>query len=200
MKAIVLAYHSIGCVGIEALLRHGYEIQAVFTHPDNPDENIWFRSVVELAALHDIPVYAPDNINHPLWVARIKEMAPDIIFSFYYRKMVSKKILDIPPRGALNLHGSLLPRYRGRSPINWVLVNGESETGVSLHYMTPHPDDGDIVAQAAIPITDEDTALTLFEKAVETSKELLDEVLPLIENGTAGRTPQDHSVATYFGG
>ena len=76
MKAIVLAYHSIGCVGIEALLRHGYEIQAVFTHPDNPDENIWFRSVVELAALHDIPVYAPDNINHPLWVARIKEMAP----------------------------------------------------------------------------------------------------------------------------
>ena len=200
MKTIVLAYHSIGCVGIEALLRNGYEIQAVFTHPDNPDENIWFRSVAELAASHDIPVYAPDNINHPLWVARIKEMAPDIIFSFYYRNMVSKKILDIPPQGALNLHGSLLPRYRGRSPINWVLVNGEPETGVSLHYMTPHPDDGDIVAQASIPITGEDTALTLFEKAVEASTELLDEVLPLIKNGTAERNPQDHSLATYFGG
>lgn len=200
MKAIVLAYHSIGCVGIEALLRHGYEIQAVFTHPDNPDENIWFRSVAELAAAHDIPVYAPDNINHPLWVARIKEMAPDIIFSFYYRKMVSKKILDIPSRGALNLHGSLLPRYRGRSPINWVLVNGESETGVSLHYMTPRPDDGDIVAQSSILIDGEDTALTLFEKAVETSKELLDEVLPLIEKEKSGRTPQDHTLATYFGG
>lgn len=200
MKAIVLAYHSIGCVGIEALLRHGYEIQAVFTHPDNPDENIWFESVAELAAAHDIPVYAPDNINHPLWVERIKEQAPDLIFSFYYRKMVSKKILDIPVSGALNLHGSLLPNYRGRSPINWVLVNGESETGVSLHYMTPRPDDGDIVAQAAIPISGEDTALTLFEKAVEASKELLDEVLPLIEQGTAVRTPQDHSRATYFGG
>ena len=200
MKAIVLAYHSIGCVGIEALIRQGYEIQAVFTHPDNPDENIWFRSVAELAAAHDIPVYAPDNINHPLWVERIKEMAPDIIFSFYYRKMVSKKILAIPAQGALNLHGSLLPRYRGRSPINWVLVNGESEAGVSLHYMTPRPDDGDIVAQAAIPIGEEDTALTLFEKAVEASRELLDETLPLLASGTAGRTPQDHSLATYFGG
>jgi len=200
MKAIVLAYHSIGCVGIESLIRQGYEIQAVFTHPDNPDENIWFRSVAELAAAHDIPVYAPDNINHPLWVERIKEMAPDIIFSFYYRKMVSKKILAIPAQGALNLHGSLLPRYRGRSPINWVLVNGESEAGVSLHYMTPRPDDGDIVAQAAIPIGKEDTALTLFEKAVEASRELLDETLPLLASGTAGRTPQDHSLATYFGG
>ena len=200
MKAIVLAYHSIGCVGIESLIRQGYEIQAVFTHPDNPDENIWFRSVAELAAAHDIPVYAPDNINHPLWVERIKEMAPDMIFSFYYRKMVSKKILAIPAQGALNLHGSLLPRYRGRSPINWVLVNGESEAGVSLHYMTPRPDDGDIVAQAAIPIGKEDTALTLFEKAVEASRELLDETLPLLASGTAGRTPQDHSLATYFGG
>jgi len=200
MKTIVLAYHSIGCVGIEALLRHGYEIEAVFTHPDNPDENIWFRSVAELAASHNIPVFAPDNINHPLWIERIKEMAPDIIFSFYYRKIVSKKILDIPRQGALNLHGSLLPRYRGRSPINWVLVNGETETGITLHYMTPRPDDGDIVAQAAIPIADEDTALMLFEKAVEVSRELLDEVLPLIEQGKAGRTPQDHSLATYFGG
>jgi UDP-4-amino-4-deoxy-L-arabinose formyltransferase/UDP-glucuronic acid dehydrogenase (UDP-4-keto-hexauronic acid decarboxylating) len=127
-------------------------------------------------------------------------MAPDIIFSFYYRKMVSKKILAIPAQGALNLHGSLLPRYRGRSPINWVLVNGESEAGVSLHYMTPRPDDGDIVAQAAIPIGEEDTALTLFEKAVEASRELLDETLPLLASGTAGRTPQDHSLATYFGG
>ena len=85
MKAVVLAYHSIGCVGIEALLRHGYDIRAVFTHPDNPDENIWFQSVAELAASREIPVYAPDNINHPLWVSRIRELAPDIIFSFYYR-------------------------------------------------------------------------------------------------------------------
>lgn len=200
MKAIVLAYHSIGCVGIEALLRHGYDIRAVFTHLDNPDENLWFRSVAELAASNDIPVYAPDNINHPLWIDRIKEMKPDIIFSFYYRKIISKKILEIPPQGALNLHGSLLPRYRGRSPINWVLVNGEKETGVTLHYMTPRPDDGDIVAQAPIAISEDDTALTLFEKAVKVSGELLDEVLPLIEQGKAGRTPQDHSKATYFGG
>ncbi|MFH1037402.1 MAG: bifunctional UDP-4-amino-4-deoxy-L-arabinose formyltransferase/UDP-glucuronic acid oxidase ArnA [PVC group bacterium] len=200
MKAIVLAYHSIGCVGIEALLRHGFTIPAVFTHRDDPDENIWFRSVAELAAAQGLPVYAPDTINHPLWVERIRELAPDFIFSFYYRKMVSKKILEIPPRGALNLHGSLLPRYRGRCPINWVLVNGEKETGVTLHYMTPHPDDGDIVTRRAFPIGEDDTAVTLFDKAAEASKELLDEILPLLEKGTAGRTPQDHSRATYFGG
>ncbi len=200
MKAIVLAYHSIGCVGIEALLRHGFTIEAVFTHRDNPDENIWFPSVAELAAVHGLPVYAPDNINHPLWVERIRELAPDIIFSFYYRKMISKKILEIPPRGALNLHGSLLPSYRGRSPLNWVLVNGEKETGVTLHYMTPHPDDGDIVAARAFPIGEDDTARSLFDRAVAVSRELLDETMPLIEKGTAKRTPQDHSRATYFGG
>jgi len=135
MRAVVLAYHNIGCVGIEALLANGYEIAAVFTHRDDPNENLWFRSVAELAAQHEIPVFAPDDINHPLWVQRIREMAPDILFSFYYRDMVKPEILDIPTAGCLNLHGSLLPKYRGRCPINWVLVNGEEETGVTLHYM-----------------------------------------------------------------
>ncbi len=155
MKAVVLAYHNIGCVGIRALLAHGFEIAAVFTHEDDPHENIWFESVAELAAANDLPVYAPEDINHPLWVERIREMEPDILFSFYYRNMVGRTILEIPPAGGLNLHGSLLPRYRGRCPVNWVLVNGEKETGVTLHYMTPRPDDGDIVGQGRIAIDDE---------------------------------------------
>ena len=200
MKAVVLAYHNIGCIGLEALLRHGFDVRAVFTHCDDPGENTWFRSVAELAASRGLPVYAPESINHPLWVARIREMAPDIIFSFYYRKLVSKKILDIAPRGGLNLHGSLLPKYRGRCPINWVLVNDGKETGITIHHMTPRADDGDIVAQKAFPITDDDTALTLFGKAEEAAVVLLDEVLPLILAGTAPRTPQDDSRATYFGG
>ena len=200
MKAVVLAYHNFGCVGIEALLRNGIEIVAVFTHRDDPGENIWFGSVAELAAAKGIPVYAPEDINHPLWAARITEVKPDILFSFTYRKMLKPAILDIPPRGCLNLHPSLLPRYRGRCPINWVLVNGETETGVTLHYMTRKPDDGDIVCQRKIPISDHDTARTLNEKACWTAAAMLDQALPQIIDGSAPRTPQDHAQATYFGG
>jgi UDP-4-amino-4-deoxy-L-arabinose formyltransferase/UDP-glucuronic acid dehydrogenase (UDP-4-keto-hexauronic acid decarboxylating) len=200
MKTIVLAYHNIGCIGIRALLRHGFDIQAVFTHSDDPGERVWFDSVAELASQLGIPVFAPENINHPLWQERIRALAPDILFSFYYRNMVGRKILDIPRAGALNLHGSLLPRYRGRCPINWVLVNGETETGVTLHYMTVKPDDGDIVGRKKIPITAEDTALTLHTRAARAAGELLDEVLPQLRAGTAPRVPQDHTVATYFGG
>ena len=200
MKAVVLAYHTIGCRGIEALLRNGFEIAAVFTHQDDPDENIWFESVAELAASRNIPVYAPEDINHPLWVKKIREIAPDIIFSFYYRNLIRLPILDMPPAGCLNLHGSFLPRYRGRVPINWVLVNCEKETGVTLHYMTSRPDDGDILCQKSIEISDGDTARSLHEKAATTTSAMLDEILPLIVEGTAPRHPQDHSKATYYGG
>jgi UDP-4-amino-4-deoxy-L-arabinose formyltransferase / UDP-glucuronic acid dehydrogenase (UDP-4-keto-hexauronic acid decarboxylating) len=200
MKTIVFAYHNIGCVGIEALLNNGYEIAAVFTHRDEPGENTWFDSVAELAAARHIPVFAPEDVNHPLWMQRIKDLAPDILFSFYYRKMISPAILDIPKYGALNLHGSLLPKYRGRCPVNWVLLKGETETGATLHYMTSKPDEGDIVGQERISITLDDTALTLHNKLKDASKRLLDEFLPLIKAQTAPRQPQDHSAATYFGG
>ncbi|HDZ89921.1 MAG TPA: bifunctional UDP-4-amino-4-deoxy-L-arabinose formyltransferase/UDP-glucuronic acid oxidase ArnA [Deltaproteobacteria bacterium] len=200
MKAVVLAYHTIGCRGIEALLRNGFEIAAVFTHRDDPGEKIWFESVAELAASRRIPVHAPEDINHPLWVRKIREMGPDIIFSFYYRKIVGTSILKIPPAGCLNLHGSLLPVYRGRCPINWVLVNCEKETGISLHHMTPRPDDGDIVSQRLIEISDDDTARSLHEKMAAATSLMLDEILPLIMDGRAPRQPQDHSRATYCGG
>jgi UDP-4-amino-4-deoxy-L-arabinose formyltransferase / UDP-glucuronic acid dehydrogenase (UDP-4-keto-hexauronic acid decarboxylating) len=200
MKTIVLAYHNIGCKGIESLLRNGFQIDAVFTHRDDPKENVWFDSVAKLAASKNIPVFAPDDINHPLWIQRIKKMNPDIIFSFYYRNMVKPAILDIPSHGCLNLHGSLLPKYRGRCPVNWVLVNGEKETGLTLHYMTPKPDDGDIVCQKKVKITDDDNAKTLFDKLTTLSVGMLDEILPQIKAGRAPREPQDHSQATYYGG
>jgi UDP-4-amino-4-deoxy-L-arabinose formyltransferase / UDP-glucuronic acid dehydrogenase (UDP-4-keto-hexauronic acid decarboxylating) len=200
MKAVVLAYHTIGCRGIEALLRNGFQIVSVFTHKDAPGETVWFESVAQLAASRNIPVYAPEDINHPLWVKKIRELEPDILFSFYYRHLVQSPILDIPAKGSLNLHGSLLPKYRGRVPINWVLVNGETETGATLHYMTPRPDDGDMVSQKSIPISKEDTARSLHEKAAAAATELLDDILPQIIDGTAPRTPQDNAAATYFGG
>ncbi|MCB2173487.1 bifunctional UDP-4-amino-4-deoxy-L-arabinose formyltransferase/UDP-glucuronic acid oxidase ArnA [archaeon] len=200
MKAVVLAYHNMGCVGIEALLRQGFEIAAVFTHKDDPDENIWFDSVAELAASRGIPVFAPDDLNHPLWVERIRAMNPDIIFSFYYRHMVKPAILEIPPAGCLNLHGSLLPAYRGRCPVNWVLVNGETETGVTLHHMTPQPDAGDIVTQRRVVIVNEDTAKSLYAKLSHAAAQMLDDILPAIKDATAPRRRQDDSKASYYGG
>jgi len=200
MKAVVLAYHNIGCTGIRALLAHGYEIQAIFTHHDNPQENIWFDSVAELASVHDIAVYAPEDINHPLWVNKIHEMQPDILFSFYYRNMLGREILAIPPAGSINLHGSLLPRYRGRCPVNWVLLHGEKETGVTLHYMTPKPDDGDVIGQQSVAIDDGDTALSLFGKLDQAAAALLDQELPAIKAGTNARLPQDAESASYYGG
>jgi UDP-4-amino-4-deoxy-L-arabinose formyltransferase/UDP-glucuronic acid dehydrogenase (UDP-4-keto-hexauronic acid decarboxylating) len=200
MKAVVLAYHNIGCIGMKALLENGFEVAAVFTHKDNPNENIWFDSVAELASSNGIPVYSPENINHSIWVKKIETIAPDILFSFYYRNMIGSNILNIPPAGCLNLHGSLLPTYRGRCPINWVLIKGETETGVTLHYMTPRADDGDIVSQKKIPISDTDTARTLHDKAAKAASDMLSDILPAILKGKAPRTPQDHFLATYFGG
>jgi UDP-4-amino-4-deoxy-L-arabinose formyltransferase/UDP-glucuronic acid dehydrogenase (UDP-4-keto-hexauronic acid decarboxylating) len=181
-------------------LAQGFDIQAVFTHQDDPNENTWFESVAEVAAAEDIPVYVPENINHSLWVERIREMGADLLFSFYYRNMVGKEILDIPPTGCLNLHGSLLPRYRGRCPVNWVLIHGEKETGVTLHYMTPQPDDGDIVGQKRVPIDNDDTALSLHKKLTTAAGDLLEDLLPKILERRNERIPQESSKASYFGG
>ncbi len=200
MRAIVAGYHNMGCEGLEALLRNGYEIAAVFTYADAADEVIWFGSVAEAAARHNIPVYTPDDINHPLWVEKIRELKPDVLFSFYYRDILSADILDIPASGCFNLHGSLLPKYRGRVPTNWAIINGETETGVTLHSMTPGIDNGDIVAQQTVAINSNDTAQTLSDKQVEAARDLLDACLPMIEDGSAKRTPQNNDEATYFGG
>jgi UDP-4-amino-4-deoxy-L-arabinose formyltransferase/UDP-glucuronic acid dehydrogenase (UDP-4-keto-hexauronic acid decarboxylating) len=199
MRTIVLAYHDMGCVGIESLLANGFDIVAVFTHKDADNENIWFRSVAELAARKNLPVFAPTDINHPLWLQRIRELEPDILFSFYYRKLVSEELLAIPGAGCLNLHGSLLPKYRGCAPANWAILNGETETGVTLHYMTPEPDAGDIVCQRAVPIAPDDDAATLNRNLAAAAEVMLAENLPMIRTGKAPRTPQDPAAATYFG-
>ncbi|MCP4454089.1 MAG: bifunctional UDP-4-amino-4-deoxy-L-arabinose formyltransferase/UDP-glucuronic acid oxidase ArnA [Planctomycetes bacterium] len=200
MKCIVLGYHNFDCAGLAPLLQNGFDVTAVFTHTDDPNETVWFDSLAEKATSAGIPVFAPDDLNHPLWIQRIQDMKPDVIFCFYYRNMVCQEILDIPAKGCINLHGSLLPKYRGRCPINWVLLNGEKETGVTLHYMTAKPDDGDIIDQQRIAIDDQDTAMTLHRKATGAAEGLLRQVLPLIKTGQAKRRPQDAALASYFGG
>lgn len=199
MKAVVFAYHDMGCAGIQSLLECGYEIAAIFTHADNPGENHFFGSVARLAAERGIPVWAPEEINHPLWIERIREMQPDMLFSFYYRHLLSDEILSLATKGAFNLHGSLLPKYRGRAPLNWVLVNGESETGVTLHRMTTQADAGDIVAQQRVAIADDDNALLLHRKLCAAATELLQQALPAIRDGNIVCQKQDESQASWVG-
>jgi UDP-4-amino-4-deoxy-L-arabinose formyltransferase/UDP-glucuronic acid dehydrogenase (UDP-4-keto-hexauronic acid decarboxylating) len=200
MKAVVFAYHNVGIVGLEALLREKFHIRAIFSHLNDPKENVWFGSVAEWGKKKRIPVFCPENVNTPEWIERIRNFSPEVIFSFYYRNLLSKHILMIPSVGSFNLHGSLLPAYRGRSPVNWVLVNGERRTGVTLHHIIEAPDAGDIVGQKEVPIAFEDTAYTLYQKICVKAKELLEEVLPLIKKGTAPRVAQDLKRGSYYGG
>ncbi|MGK3143628.1 bifunctional UDP-4-amino-4-deoxy-L-arabinose formyltransferase/UDP-glucuronic acid oxidase ArnA [Pantoea sp. C2G6] len=199
MKTVVFAYHDMGCVGINALLSAGYEITAIFTHNDVATENHFFGSVARLAAEHGIPVYAPDEANHPIWLDRIRSMAPEMIFSFYYRHLLSDEILQCAEKGAFNLHGSLLPKYRGRAPLNWALINGERETGVTLHRMVKRADAGNILAQQKVAIEDQDNALTLHRKLTQAAEQLLGDVLPRLRQGEVTEWAQDESQATRVG-
>jgi UDP-4-amino-4-deoxy-L-arabinose formyltransferase/UDP-glucuronic acid dehydrogenase (UDP-4-keto-hexauronic acid decarboxylating) len=200
MRTVVFAYHDMGLSALKALKRAGYEIAGIFSHEDDPNENCWFGSVKAWAAEQNIPVYCPPNPNQPEWIAKIVSLRPEMIFSFYYRHMLREEILGIPSRGAYNLHGSLLPAYRGRCPVNWVLVNGETETGVTLHHMVKKADAGDIVGQKRVSIDPRDTARSLYGKLCAAAAELLDGLLPLMKEGKAPRIPQDISLGSYFGG
>ena len=200
MRAVVFAYHNMGIIGIRALLANGFEVPMVFSHADDPKENRWFGSVTEFCREKGIPVRLPGKVNEPPWPQRIRAAAPDLLFSFYYRSMLGKEILSIPRLCAMNLHGSLLPKYRGRAPVNWVLVHGETETGVTLHVMMEKPDAGDIVAQAAVPIAFEDTALTLYGKMEKAAERLLSEILPRIAAGEIPRRRNVLEKGSYFGG
>jgi methionyl-tRNA formyltransferase len=199
-RAVVFAYHNVGVRCLEVLLARGIVVPLVVTHDDSPGETIWFDSVARTAMRHSIPVITPQDPNAPEVLERVAACAPDFIFSFYYRLMLKPRLLGLAPRGALNLHGSLLPKYRGRVPINWAIIHGESETGATLHYMEAKPDSGDIVAQARVPILPDDTAKDVFDQVTNAAAAMLLDILPALVAGTAPRVRQDLSRGSYFGG
>lgn len=199
-RAVVFAYHNVGARCLEVLLRCGIDVPLVVTHEDDAGEQIWFDRVADVASAHGIPAIAPADANAPDVVTRIRELRPDFLFSFYYRRMLAPALLAIPTRGALNMHGSLLPKYRGRAPVNWAVVHGERESGATLHYMAEKPDAGDIVAQSSVPILPDETAREVFDKVTAVAVATLDRVLPALVAGNAPRIPQDLSQGSYFGG
>ena len=199
-RAVVFAYHNVGVRCLSVLLQHGIDVRLVLTHEDNPNETIWFDSVKALAQKHAIETITPDDANSPDVVEKIRELEPDFIFSFYYRSMLKAPLLAIPHYGALNMHGSLLPKYRGRVPVNWAVIRGETQTGASLHYMVEKPDAGDIVGQQTVPIGPDDTAFDVFGKVTDAAKQVLNSALPKLMLGKRIGMPQDLTQGNYFGG
>jgi len=199
-RAVVFGYHNVGVRCLKVLQAHGVDVALVVTHEDSPGEMIWFGSLARTAAEYAIPTITPGDPNAADVVARVAAARPDFIFSFYYRRMLGPALLALAPRGALNMHGSLLPKYRGRAPVNWAIIHGETETGATLHYMADKPDAGDIVAQTAVPILPDDVAGDVFLKVTVAAEMTLDRALPPLLAGTTPRMPQDPAKASYFGG
>jgi methionyl-tRNA formyltransferase len=199
-RAVVFAYHNVGVRCLQTLLARGVEVALVVTHEDSPTENIWFGSVASVAAEHGIPVVTPADPKSPELRARIVTAQPDFIFSFYYRHMLPVDLLAVAPRGAYNMHGSLLPKYRGRVPTNWAVLNGETEAGATLHEMAAKPDAGAIIAQTPVPILPDDTAAQVFDKVTVAAEQTLWRVLPALLKGEAPHLPNDLAHGSYFGG
>jgi methionyl-tRNA formyltransferase len=198
-RAVVFAYSEVGVRCVAELLAQDIDIKILFTHADDPGESQWFGSVRELAEAHAVRVETPDDPNTIEWLAEGRRARPDFVFSFYYRHLLNAAWLAIAKRGALNMHGSLLPKYRGRAPVHWAIIHGESVTGASLHYMVEKPDAGALVDQQAVPILENDTALTVSLKVAEAAQQVLKRSLPKLIAGNAAARALDLAQGSYFG-
>ena len=200
IRALVFAYHNVGVGCIKALLDAGIQIELVVTHADDPHENIWFASVAALCQERGIPYVQPEASGLLELLPQFQKIAPDYIFSFYYRYLISTAILDTARIAALNMHGSLLPKYRGRAPVNWAVLHGETETGASLHIMEAKPDAGDIVGQEAVPIDPDEDATAVFTKVSNAAVHVMQTALPALLEGRVPRTPNVLANGSYFSG
>ena len=196
-RAVVFAYNNVGVRCLKVLLAGGVDVALVVTHHDSAGENIWFESVSDLCAAERIACIAPPDATSPQLLARVAAARPDIMFSFYYRCMLPPALLALAP--AYNMHGALLPRFRGRAPVNWALLHGATETGATLHEMTAKPDAGAIVAQSAVPILPDDTAFEVAAKVTVAAEQALWQVLPALLSGAAPRRPNELHKGSYFG-
>lgn len=200
MNIVFMGTPAFAVPSLEMLIAEGYTIAAVVTQPDRPQgrKKVLTPTPVKEAALrHGIPVLQPQRLRNPEAVAELAEYKPDLIVTAAYGQILPKSVLDMPALGCLNVHGSLLPAYRGGAPIQRSIINGESVTGITLMYMAEGLDTGDMIARAEVPIEDDDTAGTMFEKLSQAGAELLRRELPRLVKGKVEAEPQDDSKATY---
>ena len=199
-RILFFGYSEVGHECLSLLLERGDNVVALLTHEDNPGEKIWFKTPATAARARGIPVHTPEKLNQPEWLERLALLAPDLILSVYYRNLISERILGLARLGAFNLHGSLLPKYRGRAPINWAVLHGEPRLGMTLHRMVKKADAGAVVDQEGVAISPRDTAEQAFRKVLPCARIVLARQIDALLAGTARERPQDESQATYFGG
>ena len=198
-RAVVFAYHDVGVRCLKVLLSAGVEVPLVVTTKDDPNEIQWFDSASRVAQEYGLPVITPEDVNGPELERMVTELRPDFVFSFYFRSMIGAPLLNAARLGALNIHGSVLPKFRGRAPVNWAILHGARESGATLHYMTARADAGDIVDQLAVPILENDEAREVFEKVTVAAEIILARSLPGLIAGTAPRLPQRLEEGKYYG-
>jgi len=200
LRAVVFAYHDVGVNCLQALIDAGIDIDLVLTHQDDPNENVWFGSVAKLCEEKKISCLTPSARELAGLIPKIQKLAPDYLFSFYYRHMIPAELLACAKIAALNMHGSLLPKYRGRAPVNWAILHGETETGATLHVMEAKPDAGDIVGQSAVVIGPDEIATDVFGKVSKAAVEVIQKVLPELIQGRVPKKPNELNKGSYFGG
>jgi len=199
-RILFFGYSEVGYECLDLLLSRGDNVVALITHEDNPNEKIWFKTPAVAAREKNVTILTPEKVNTPEWVERIAALQPDLILSVYYRNMISPRILALPRLGAFNMHGSLLPKYRGRAPINWAVLHGEPRIGMTLHRMVKQADAGAIVDREGVDIGPRDTAEQAFRKVMPCARRVLARQIDALLAGTAKEMPQDDAQSTYFGG
>lgn len=197
-RLAVFAYSETGYECLKALFDAGEDVVFVVTHSDAPGEEVWFPSVAELSRSRGVEPRVVDGPPDAALLERLRAAAPDLLFSFYFRQVLPASYLEVAPLGAYNLHGSLLPKYRGRAPVNWAVAGGERETGATLHEMTAKPDAGPIVDQEVVPIGPDDTAYEVQRRVTRAGVRILERALPALKTGRAPKRAQDDSASTTF--
>ena len=200
MRILFMGTPEFAVASLRRLVEDGHEICGVFTQPDKPKNRghkLTFSPVKEYALTQNLPVYQPLKMRDGEAEALVKQLAPELIVVAAYGKILPEEILNTPPYGSINVHSSLLPKYRGAAPINWAILDGEAETGVSIMYMAKELDAGDVILQKTTPIGEQEDAQALTARLAELGAQALSEAVEALRNGTASRPPQDASRQTY---
>jgi methionyl-tRNA formyltransferase len=200
MRIVFMGNHNMGVICLKRLIDLGEQIVGVVAHPDNddPHETVWYDSVKELALGHGLKVFQPNDVNTPEFVATLSSLKPDLIVVVSFRQILKKGVIQVPQKGVINVHPSLLPRYRGRANIAWAIINGETKTGVTVHYIDEKIDTGPIVVQKEVEIRFEDTVNTVLDRVTQLYPVALEEALQKVKGGFKG-TPQTSENASYYG-
>lgn len=199
MKILFMGTPDFAVPSLEALVAAGHQVVGVFSQPDKPKNRgmkLLSTPVKVCAQAHDIPVFQPTKLRDGTALETIRQLAPDLIVVAAYGRILPQEILDAPPLGCINVHSSLLPKYRGSAPIHWAILNGDQETGVTIMHMALALDAGDIIAQKTTPIDPDETVETLHDRLAQLGAELLVETVARIADGTATRMPQEESQVT----